>query len=64
MSRQLISFGWIPTYRIAVTGHRSWEVEVTMDMTLHILRMLPFQLHVPYLFVYEVGVVIMDLLDL
>jgi len=51
-------FGWIPTYRIAVTGHGSWEVEVTMDMTLHILRMLLFQLHLPYLFVYEAGVVI------
>lgn len=35
-----------------------------MDMTLHILRMLPFQLHLPYLFVCKAGVVIMDLLDI
>ena len=64
MSRQFTLFGWVSTYRIAVTEHHSWEVEVTMDMTLHILRMLPFHLHSPSLFVYEVEVVIIDLLDI
>ena len=53
MSRQFTLFGWIRTYCIAVTGYRSREVEVMMDMTLHILRMLQFQLHLPYLFVYK-----------